>query len=181
LRLSDRYPKHADLITLGDDCNWAWECWQIAKQYCNDPEIIGWSAIDSQLATILKEYCLLQLAKLHDPAKSGRYDNHTLQHYCVKYGCDYESSIAESRDFIQAIVEARNKLIAHNDLEARRGGCLGAFVDGDDEKYFVTLRTVLTLLYATAGIGPFPDWPSFVTKDVDSAMQKIRQLAARER
>lgn len=173
-------PEHGDLIAFGDHCIWVWECNQIAKRYCNEESIEGWCEIDSQLSIILKEYALLQIAKTHDPAKSGKFDNHSMQYYCKKYGCDYKSEIKGSESFIKSIILARKKIIAHNDLGVmRRGDGLGGFSDGEDQKYFETLHTALNNLYQMAGIGPFPDWPTFITSDIEMTIQKISQVVGR--
>ena len=49
------------------------------------------------------------------------------------------------------------------------------FTDGDDEKYFSGLHKVLDFLYGQAGIGPFPEWPTFINEDFDEFLAKINK------
>ena len=82
--------------------------------------------------------------------------------------------------FVESVVQARKKTIAHSDLEVIRSDSrLGTFKEGDDDRYFEILHLAVNALYAKAGIGPFPDWPTFITNDVTASIEKMRQLTSR--
>ncbi len=71
-------------------CNWAYETWVTHKFVFDEnksPENnIGKSAyFTSRLSRITQEYCLQQIAKLHDPAIQGNSLNLTVD-YMVRFG-----------------------------------------------------------------------------------------------
>ena len=108
-------------------CNWVYETWVTHKFLFDENETketnIGKSAyFSSRLSIITQEYCLQQIAKLHDPAKQGRSVNLTVD-YILQFG-----EWGAQRDEIEGIDKklqclwgrlgpARNKTLAHNDLE----------------------------------------------------------------
>jgi hypothetical protein len=178
--LSDKYPKHSILIKFGNQCIWTWEVCRLAKKYCNDESLIGWCGLDTYLASILKEYALLQIAKMHDPEKICGHENHSfhkmISHYHAKNDPIIVNFFEDNKDFIATICDARKKTIAHSDLETVRGNkILGTFPDGADDKYFLGLHQAVEHLYNKAGIGPFPDWPIFIDNDFDEFITKINK------
>jgi hypothetical protein len=90
---------------------------------------------------------LLQIAKLHDPAiMQGRI---TLGvEYMVKFGGWDETTDIKLQelktkldDLAHKIRPARHKTLSHNDLETILSeAVLGAFPDGEDDKYFENLQ-----------------------------------------
>ena len=179
--LIERYPEHANLIRFGDHCSWAWECFQLAKAYCNSEDIRGWCGVDSSLVSILREYSLLQIAKTHDPKKSGGYANHSLDYLTGLYDAEEEPVISaftkENAEFIESVRDARKKVVAHSDLKALGSERqLGAFEDGADDDYFRSLHQVVARLYEKAGIGPFPKWPHFAQDDAEEFLGIVRRV-----
>ncbi|MEN6624519.1 MAG: hypothetical protein ABFD50_23595 [Smithella sp.] len=180
--LIDKYPEHSILINFGAQCIWAWEVFRFAKKYCNNESIIGWCGLDACLATILKEYSLLQIAKMHDPASSCGYENHSFHKVSSLYHADNDPIIIDfleaNKEFIGSIRDARKKTIAHSDLETVRTNAIwGAFPDGADDKYFSGLHAAVEYLYGKAGIGPFPEWPTFIDADFEDFLVKIKKSA----
>lgn len=177
--LSEKYPEHLDLISFGDHCNWTWDCFQIATAYCNAEDIHGWCQADSYLVSILREYFLLQIAKIHDPKESSGHPNHSLDYLVVRYGLERDPLVAafknENAELIESVCQARKKVIAHNDLNslnsARR---FGVFNDGAPDNYFRSLHQVMARLYEMAGIGPFPEWPCFAQQDAEEFLEVVR-------
>lgn len=177
--LSEKYPEHLDLIRFGDHCNWTWDCFQLARAYCNAEDIHGWCGVDSYLVLILREYSLLQIAKIHDPKESSGHANHSLDYLVVRYGAERDPLVAafknENAELIEVVCQARKKVIAHNDLNALDSACrFGAFEDGADDNYFRTLHQVVSRLYERAGIGPFPEWPRFGQQDAEEFLEVVR-------
>lgn len=102
-----------------------------------------------RLHTILQEYWLIQLAKLHDPAVQNNRVNLTLD-YIIEYGNWDAETLRELKQLQktmtalnQPIRTARNKILCDNDLAfILDGGVLGEFPKGDDIKYFDALSFV---------------------------------------
>jgi len=177
--LSEKYPEHLDLIKFGDHCNWTWDCFQLAKAYCNAEDIHGWSGIDSYLVPILREYALLQIAKIHDPKESSGHPNHSLDHLVARYGAEPDPAVVafkkDNADFIESVCQARKKVIAHNDLAALGfDRHIGTFANGSDEVYFRSLHQAVARLYEKAGIGPLPEWSSFAQHDAELFLKVVR-------
>ncbi|MEX0643361.1 MAG: hypothetical protein WD468_11700 [Pirellulales bacterium] len=171
--LADMYPEHANLIGFGDHCQWAWQCYRLAKRYAST-DVHGWHDIDPVLLTIIKEYSFLQIAKLHDPLRTSGHTNQSIQHFVKKYD-DQSGSLAakyhafeeKHSDFIDAARRARRKVIAHNDLAASSTAERhGAYQDGLDEVYFDELPSLLTAIYKQAGMALFPGWHTPFEQDV---------------
>jgi hypothetical protein len=182
LLLIDRYPEHSILIKFGEQCIWAWTAFRFAKKYCNNKSIIGWCRLDEYLATILKEYSLLQVAKMHDPVSSCGHENHSfhkiISHYHASNDPIIIDFLEDNKEFIGSIRDARKKTIAHSDLESVRTNKIwGSFSDGLDDKYFSELHAAVKYLYHKAGIGPFPKWPKFIDTDFEEFLVKISKSA----
>ncbi|CAH1590768.1 hypothetical protein ACPV5H_26540 [Vibrio harveyi] len=177
--LVDLYPEHSDLIKFGDQAEWTWQCFVIAKQYCNNEDIVGWCGLDEYLAVILKEYSFLQIAKLHDRDKTFGNANNSLEYYLQKYDLVNDPVVNSfktgTNEFYTAICNARKKTIAHSDLAAVQSKKIfGAFPEGADDDYFEGLHSVLERLYEAAGIGPFSSWSKFVEDDMEEFFSKIK-------
>ena len=180
--LIDKYPEHSILIKFGDQCIWALEVFRFAKKYCNNESIIGWCDLDARLATILKEYSLLQIAKMHDPVRSCGCENHSFHKVSAHYHADKDSVIIDflknNKEFISSIRDARKKTIAHSDLRTVETNAIwGAFPDGADDKYFSGLHAAVEYLYGKADIAPFPEWPKFIDADFEDFLVKINKSA----
>ena len=109
-------------------CCWAYQVWVTHKclfdQNDKKADTIGKAiAFTNRLSTITQEYSLQQIAKLHDPAKQRGGLNVSVD-FVVKFG-DWGDKDAEIKEIEARLLElwehlksARNKVLAHNDLEA---------------------------------------------------------------
>jgi hypothetical protein len=142
-------------------------------------DIHGWCGADSYFVTILREYSLLQVAKIHDPEQTGGYANHSLDYLAARYGAQDDSVIAafekSNAQLIDSVCHARKKVIAHSDATAVGSTYrFGAFDDGADDDYFRSLHEVVARLYEVAGIGLFPEWPRFAQQGADEFLDAVR-------
>ncbi len=150
-----------------DLCNWVYETWVTHKFLFDEnktPENnIGKSAyFTNRLSIITQEYCLQQIAKLHDPAKQGKSLNLTVE-YMVRFGewGEREDDIKRIHDRLLGLWErlkpARNKALAHNDLETLMAdAALGSFPEGVDEEYFAALQDLVNEVHEKWVGGPRP-------------------------
>jgi hypothetical protein len=94
-----------------------------------------------------QESILLQIAKLHDPAVQQGHITLGVE-YMVRFGGwdnDTEETLHKLKQGLDELAAkirpARHKVLSHNDLETiLSGATLGAFPDGEDDKYFKTLQ-----------------------------------------
>lgn len=114
--------------------------------------------IGSSLSIInndLLDNVLLQIATLHDPAKSGKNENLTIDLFAthVKWSDEEKKEIQslseEMGKLYSEIKKYRNKILAHNARDAYSSGkSFGLFSeDGDDEEYFRLLGEFCTLVW----------------------------------
>ncbi len=149
-------------------CGWAYEAWVTHKCLIdqNDKQADTLEkAIEffNRLSPITQEYCLQQIAKLHDPAK--QYDNLNVSiDFVVRYG-EWEDKKAEIKAIEARLLKlwkhlkpARNKLLAHNDLKALLANeALGRFPEGEDDLYFAALQELVNEVHDRWGDGgPYP-------------------------
>lgn len=147
-------------------CNWAYEVWAthraLFEENLNDELNIRKSpSFFKRLSIITQEYTLLQIAKLHDPAISQRkFFNLTID-FIVSCGDGRQSkelkAIAKNlKNFGDQLLEARKKLLAHNDLNTiEQEATLGKFRKGQDEEYFQTLQKFVNEVHNTWIGGPY--------------------------
>lgn len=96
---------------------------------------------------------VLEITKLHDPARMGEYENVCIDLYVshVEWS-DEELPIIknlqeELEEHFNWIKPARNKMLAHNDRTVLNSlVSLGGFPDGVDDDYFRTLGEFCTLI-----------------------------------
>lgn len=157
-------------IKFCEECNWAYESWVTHKTLFDKnktPESnIGKSAyFTNRLSIITQEYSLQQIAKLHDPAIQGSSRNLTID-YIVQFGDwaedaqEIERIKCKLHDFWIRIKAARNKALAHNDLESMMSNVThGVFESGMDDEYFSTLQLLANKVHTkwVDGIFPFND------------------------
>lgn len=170
-------------------CNWAYECWLTHKRLFDDNDrkesTIGLAAhFTARLSIITQEYVLLQICKLHDPAIQGSSINITID-YILRFG-----QWGSDQERIQAIgsrlntlfcrlKSARNKILAHNDLEAlMSAAALGDFPSDLDNEYFSALRELANEVSCKWLNGPrvFND---LAGADVDEFLDRLDVAAAR--
>jgi hypothetical protein len=128
---------------------------------------------------ILREYYLLQIAKIHDPKESSGHPNHSLDYLVVRYGAEGDPLVSafknKNAEFVESVCQARKKVIAHNDLNALDSASrLGVYDYGADDNYFRSLHQVMARLYERAGIGVFPEWPHFAQQDTEEFLEVVR-------
>ncbi|EGQ8412097.1 hypothetical protein NMR56_001940 [Vibrio cholerae] len=177
----DNIEDHSDLKKFYEQCDWAWQIHTLMKTYCNSEEIIGWCKLDIYLSVILKEYSILQIAKLHDASETRNNKNHSLIFYCEKYGIKNElivkNFLEDFYDFYSGMRSARNKIIAHCDLkQIQSDNVIGAYTVGTDLEYFSRLHEVVSRLYEVAGIGSPPAWSTLIQRESNELVQMLGKL-----
>jgi hypothetical protein len=133
-----------------------------------------------RVGIIIHEYTVLQIAKINDPAENDNYSNVSLEWFMKRCAPSkssirsYERFRSNCRDFITAVRTARHKVISHSDLAAYELGVpVGAFGEGQDERYFAALHDVINENLEGVNLGPFPPWPQFIVDDTDRFMRKF--------
>lgn len=162
-----------------DAANWAFVVWITRRTLFEGNKDIATTlgkspAFCERLSIITQEYALLQIAKLHDNAKLGKSRNLSID-YMVKFGDwgkkkpEMERLAARLSDFWNKIATVRNKVLAHNDLDAMlTNELLGMFDDGEDEEYFKALQEFVDIVHDEwCGGGPrtFDDLAEMDTKE----------------
>ena len=147
-------------------CNWVYESWVTHKLIFDDnnnaEQNIGKAAaFANRLSFITQEYCLQQIAKLHDPAIQRNSLNLTID-FMVRFGewgergADIEIIHANLLALWERLKRARNKALAHNDLETLMANApLGVFPEGADDQYFEALQALVNEVHQKWVGGPF--------------------------
>ena len=167
-----------DAQAFCDLCQWVYECWTThSNLFDRLPERLqeernvpfrefmesAHGRCLSRLNDISREYLILQIAKLHDPARQHGSENLSVDFFVKQeFWSEKETSairgIASALDDLYGQIEdARNKILAHNDRSVYATGLpLGSFPEGDDEKYFAALGQLSTMIW-----NKFPNrnWP----------------------
>lgn len=148
-------------------CNWAYECWVTHRRLFDDnpktETTIGRvKYFTARLSIITQEYSLLQICKLHDPALQRASVNITID-YIVRFGdwgldADKINGYAlRLSQLFEKLKSARNKILAHNDLEAiMEASVLGEFHIGLDYEYFYVLQELVNAVHEKWVEGPYP-------------------------
>lgn len=148
-------------------CNWAYESWVTHKRLFDENEktettIAKAKYFTTRLSVITQEYSLLQICKLHDSAIQRSAVNITID-YIVQFG-DWGADTNKINQhalrltaLFDRLKSARNKLLAHNDLEAIMSAtALGEFPEGLDDEYFATLQELVNTVHEKWLGGPYP-------------------------
>lgn len=147
-------------------CNWSYECWVTHKRLFDknvktETTIGRAKYFTARLSVITHEYALLQICKLHDPAIQKSAVNITID-YIVRFGDwgqDAErinSHVLRLTTLFDKLKSARNKVLAHNDLEAIMGAAaLGEFPEGLDDEYFLVLQELVNAVHKKWFDGPY--------------------------
>ena len=167
-----------DAQAFCDLCQWVYECWlthshlfeplpALLEEERNIPvgefleTPIG--RCMGRLNEISQQYSILQIAKLHDPARQGRNENLSIDFFVRQELWSEEempviAGIAcELDDLYRKIHDVRNKILTHNDRTAFADDeSLGNFPQGDDEMYFDALGRLCTLIWNKF---PHKNWP----------------------
>lgn len=156
--------------TFGNECRWVWTLWDQFKQLFENGEVrlSLFETVASKhfhfLHDVLREYSLLQCSRLTDPAKTfGTRPNLSAEYLVenIAWPSDIKDALSgkleELREFTAYIKPARNKLIAHNDLNSRLAkGRLGGFPPGADEKFFADLQEFVSIAHEYLIGGAYP-------------------------
>ena len=163
-----------DARAFCDLCQWVYECWTThanllerlperlqeernvpLKHFLETP----YGRCLSRLNDVSQQYVILQIAKLHDPARQGRNENPSIDFFVQQeFWSDEElpavEGIAATLDGLyRQIEDLRNKILAHNDRSVfAKGSPLGSFQEGEDEHYFRTLGQLCSMIW-----NKFPD------------------------
>jgi hypothetical protein len=166
-------------------CNWAYECWLTHKRLFdkNDHKerTLGKAEyFTARLSTITQEYSLLQICKLHDPAIQGGSLNITIDYIerFGEWGSDrdrIQGMLSKLRTLFEKIKSARNKVLAHNDLETlMHATTLGEFPQGLDEQYFSALQELVNEVHGKWCDGPYP-FNDLAGADVDEFLNVLER------
>lgn len=171
-------------------CDWAHRCWMLRRSlYDDNPKqhLLNRPRnkyLFVQLEKVLQEYWLHQVAKLHDPALQSGRRNLTID-YVVNHA-RWESRVSDDlvtlsaslEELSKAIRGARNRLLAHNDLEAILSQVnLGAFDPGVAETYFNSLQQMASLVHEEVIGGPYV-FDDLIPNDVDQFMAAMEKGSA---
>ena len=150
-------------------CQWVYECWLTHSHFFerlpvrleeeSNVPIEKFLETPSgrclhHLNEISQQYSLLQIAKLHDPARQGGNENLSIDFF-VKQASWSEAEVAtiagitsELDSFYKKIKDARNNILAHNDRSVfTKDVPLGGFMEGEDEKYFGALGQLCSMIW----------------------------------
>ena len=151
-----------------EECLWAYECWITYKKLCDvQSEFYEWRApfFHERLGKILHQYSVLQICKLHDPAKmkDRQHDvfNLTIKYMVERFEWGDEKAVID--DFFKELNElycrlkpARDKVIGHIDLgTVSKGVPVGYFDEGLDDKYFESLQEFVSSVHEKWVGGPY--------------------------
>ena len=105
---------------------------------------------------VFRHYLILQVCKITDPAKSGKYDNLTtnflLQHYDFTAESQKLAILQDLNGKMQAfrckLLPARNKIISHSDRAAILDGRpLGGVPDNEWVQFWLNLQEFISIIY----------------------------------
>ncbi len=160
-------------------CNWAFYVYQLHGALFDkaaEKKLAGSAAGAGlgRLSLMSQHTVLLELAKLHDPAASGRDITLGID-FVVRFGgwsaatrsqLDkiaqalndfYEGKSQGGRRSKSGVKVARNRVICHNDLEALASGeTLGGFTEVDGARYFDNLQKLVNLFWLEIEGHDFP-------------------------
>ncbi|MFO0390738.1 MAG: hypothetical protein ACK548_02670 [Planctomycetota bacterium] len=160
-------------------CNWAFYCYQFHTAIfdkAHEKQLAGAAAGAGlgRMSLMCQTAALLELAKLHDPAASGRDVTLGID-FVVRFGgwtaktrAQLDAIAKELNEFYEArnpgggrttmgVRVARNRVICHNDLEALAlGGNWGGFSDADGARYFDKLQELVNVIWREVEGHDFP-------------------------
>ena len=163
-----------DTRAFCDLCQWVDECWTMHSnlferlpEHLQDERNVPldhfletpYGRCLSRLNEISQQYVILQIAKLHDPARQGRNENLSIDFFVKQeFWSDEELPTIEGigatlGGLYRQIEDLRNKILAHNDRSVfAKGSPLGSFSEGEDEHYFRALGQLCSMIW-----NKFPD------------------------
>jgi len=160
-------------------CHWTYEVWITYRIVFDDNDEAERlqrgrnGPFLKQLNTVLQEYVLQQIAKLHDPAEAKGSFNLGIPYMIDHLEWDTETKTllqqyrVQLESFANCIKSSRNKILSHHDLTTFIvDEPLGDFPQDADVKYFETLQKLVNLIHDKALGGPFP-FASFPITDAE--------------
>lgn len=136
----------------------------------------------ADLNLILIDYLLLQFCKLTDPATSGRDRTNLTTNYILGLEWNVETREAltaanvELIGFRSKIIDARSKLIAHLDLNARLASTgLGSFSATDEAAFWSALQVFVNAAHSEAVGGPFEIFATMPHGDVENLVHSLKE------
>lgn len=139
------------------------------------------------LSPVLREYVILQVCKITDPAQDSRNnDNHTveflLQHYDFSAEPETKARLCalskRLHAFREKLLPARNKLISHRDRNAIRAGLpLGAASEAEWNEFWIDLKTLVSTIHQKVLGIPFNIDEVGMLSDVDGLLKALRHAS----
>jgi hypothetical protein len=138
----------------------------------------------ADLNLLFIDYLLLQFCRLTDPASLGKDRNNLTTNYII--GLEWKTETRkglntkndELMKFRSSIIEARNKLIAHLDVNARLAQTrLGAFSGDDEAAFWATLQEFVNLAHSEAVGGPFEIDAAMPDGDAENLVHSLKEAA----
>jgi len=143
------------------------------------------SSFFADLNRILQEYLLLECAKITDPATTYDDANFTVDFLVqnISWPNDkkkgLESLQADAANFRKHIKRARNKLLAHLDMETVLSESpLGGFTEGEDKKFFDALQKLCNIAHDACFGTIYGDMILTEPGDVFNLTKALRQAVA---
>ena len=180
--------KHQEIVkAFCQECMWAWVVYEQYLKLYEQGEVrlnlldkIA-SSFFSDLNTIMKGYLLIQICKLTDPAytlgKPNLTTNYLVEHLpwppAVKDELLKTSLKLDS--FRKYLVDARNKILSHNDLTTTvEGHAHGAFPAGEEKEFWDNLQNFINTAhgYYFGGIFPINAFTQYDADDLIAALNK---------
>ena len=134
------------------------------------------------LNLILIEYCLLQICKLTDPARSFGRENLTVKHIneLLEKEKKLTSEISQASDGIASyrdlIVDSRNKIISHADKDViLKGGTIGEHEREDVNQFFKCLYSYVDEVGNAIGVGPLDFRSTYGSGDVLDLIRHLKK------
>lgn len=116
------------------------------------------------LNIILLNYCLLEFVKITDPATTKEQENFTIDNLIesIDWPQDVQQKLRSLNDrtkiFRCHTINARNKLLAHNDKDVfLTDKILGEFPKGEDETFLKTLEEICDITHTVCFNSIFGD------------------------
>ena len=169
----------SDAQAFYDLCQWVFECWivhshlfhHLPERLREERNLPFTDLAETACGRCLvglnemsRQYVLLQIAKLHDPARLGGNENLSIEYFVKQEAWSgEEASIIEGiyvelEKLYKQIEIVRHKILAHNDRSVyAKDLSLGSFPEGQDEDYFRALAKLCAMIWNKfhKGRGPY--------------------------
>jgi hypothetical protein len=133
-----------------------------------------------QLHHILKEYIVLQFAKITDPAKTGKTFNYTTNYVIeeIDWPDDVHKQLTEINarlmTFREYVKDVRNQRIAHYDLNAEiEQKVLGIFPENSEIAFLWDLDSFVNIAYCHSHSGNYIPITHATSPDIDNLVEAL--------